>query len=149
VGASTAWRDSIGISPDDQPQTIRTPRQEEAIMSPHQHYQIARAHQQEIVDRALNAHRIDAGERCRTIKYRLVRTAAVLGVCGAAGTAVAVSNAQSHQPHMTQNAAHVSAQRYAREIRAFETKGYVPTSCTVSGTLMRNYRTGKSVTVKL
>jgi hypothetical protein len=46
------------------------------------------------------------------------------------------------------HAGHVSAQQLAREIRAFEAKGYVPTLCIVGGTLMRNYSTGQSVTVK-
>jgi hypothetical protein len=49
---------------------------------------------------------------------------------------------------MKQQAGHVSAQQLAGEIRAFEAKGYVPTSCIVGGTLMRNYRTGQSVTVR-
>jgi hypothetical protein len=47
-----------------------------------------------------------------------------------------------------EHAGHVSAQQLAREIRAFEAKGYVPTACIMGGTLMRNYRTGQSVTVK-
>jgi hypothetical protein len=121
-------------------------------MSPHLHYEIARARQQEMVDRAINSRRSHfrrtAINRHRTIKYRLVHAVAVLGVCASAGTAVTVSDAHSTQRSMRQHAAHVSAAQVAREIRGFEAKGYVPASCTVSGTLMRNYSTGQSVTVK-
>jgi hypothetical protein len=121
-------------------------------MSPHLHYEIARARQQEMVDRAINSRRSQfrrtAIKRHRTIKYRLVHAVAVLGVCASAGTAVTVSDAHSTQRSMKQHAAHVSAAQVAREIRGFEAKGYVPASCTVSGTLMRNYSTGQSVTVK-
>lgn len=120
-------------------------------MSPQQHYEIARARQQEMVDHAVNRHRSHSrrtGSRRRTIKYRLVQAVAVLGVCGAAGTAVTVSAAHSDQRPIKQHAAHVSAQQLERKIRAFEHKGYVPSACTVSGTLMRNYSTGQSVTVK-
>ena len=120
-------------------------------MSPQQNYEIARARQQEIVDQAVNPHRSHSRRtgvsRRRTIRYRLVQAAAVLGVCGAAGSAVTVSAAHSNQRPIEQRAAHVSAQQIAREIRAFEAKGYVPSACTVSGTLMRNYSTGQSVTV--
>jgi hypothetical protein len=50
---------------------------------------------------------------------------------------------------MKAHAGHPSAQQLTREITALERKGYVPTACTVSGTLMKNYSTGQSVTVKL
>jgi hypothetical protein len=122
-------------------------------MSPYLHYEIARAHQQEIVNRATNSHLSRSTRRAvnrhRSVKHRLSQVVAVLAVCGAAGTAVTVSDAHSNQRRMTHHAGHVSAQQLAREIRAFEAKGYVPTACTVSGTLMRNYSTGQSVTVKL
>jgi hypothetical protein len=121
-------------------------------MSPHLHYQIARDRQQEILSRAINSHRSDvrrpAVNRHRTVKHRVAQVAAALGACIAAGTAVAATDVHSNQSAIRQPARHVSAQRLDREIRAFEKKGYVPTSCTVSGTLMRNYRTGQSVTVK-
>jgi hypothetical protein len=120
-------------------------------MSPHLHYEIARAHQREIVSDALDSNRSHArgtaGNRHGGVKYRLAQLVAVLGVCGAAGTAVTVSAAHSNQRPIKQQQVHVSAQQLAREIRAFEAKGYVPTACTVSGTLMRNYTTGQSVTV--
>jgi hypothetical protein len=121
-------------------------------MSPYLHYEIARARQQEIVSRAMNSHRGRARrttvDRYRSVKHRLVQVVAALGVCVAAGTAVTVSEAHLNQRPMKQHTGHVSAQQLAREIRSFEAKGYVPASCTVSGTLMRNYRTGQSVTVK-
>lgn len=121
-------------------------------MSPYLHYEIAQARQQEIVSRAINSHRSDAkrttADRLRSVKHRLVPVVVALGVCGAAGSAATVSEANSNQPPMKQHAGHVSAQQLMREIRTFEAKGYVPTSCTVGGTLMRNYNTGQSVTVK-
>lgn len=121
-------------------------------MSPYLHYEIARARQQDIVRRATDSHRSHAAptivNRHHGIKHRLGRIVAALGVCVVAGSAVAASSAHSNQRPMSQHAAHVSAQQLAREIRTFEAKGYLPTSCTVSGTLMRNYSTGQSVTVK-
>lgn len=121
-------------------------------MSPYAHYEIARAHQQEIVNGANHAHLSRASRRAlnrqRSVTHRLSQAVAMLAVCGAAGTAVTVSEAHSNQRPMAQHAGHISAQQLAREIHAFEAKGYVPTACTVSGTLMRNYSTGQSVTVK-
>jgi hypothetical protein len=120
-------------------------------MSPYSHYEIARARQQEIASRAVNSHRSHSRRaginRHRTVKYRLVQVVALLGVCGVAGTAVTVSDAQSNQLPMKQHASHVSAQQLVRKTRALEAKGYVPTACTVSGTELRNYSTGQSVTV--
>ena len=87
-------------------------------MSPYPHYEIARARQQEIVSRAINSHRSDSrgtpSNRRRGVKYRLVQLVAVLGVCGAAGTAVTVSAAQSNQRPVKQQHVHVSARRLAR-----------------------------------
>jgi hypothetical protein len=121
-------------------------------MSPYLHYEIARSRQQEMVGRALNSHRRDAtrttADRHRGVKHRLVQVVAALAVFVAAGCAVTVSDAHSNQRPMNQQAGRMSAQQLAREIRAFEAKGYVPTSCIVGGTLMRNYGTGQSVTVK-
>ncbi len=117
-------------------------------MSPYQHYQIARGRQQEIVSCALNSHRSHAIHRRRSVKSRLIQLVSVLGVCVAAGTAVTVSDAHPTQRPVKQHAVRVSAQHVAREIRAFQAKGYVPTACTVSGTLLRNYTTGQSVTVE-
>jgi hypothetical protein len=122
-------------------------------MSPFLHYEIARAHQQEIVSRAINSHRrrdiqTTTGNRHRSVKHRIGQVVAALCVCVAAGTAVTVSDAHSNRHPTKGHAGHLSAQQLAREIRAFEAKGYVPTSCTVSGTLMRDYSTGQSVTIK-
>lgn len=120
-------------------------------MSPHLHYEIARACQQEITSRASDSYRRNATRRTvnrqRSVKHRLAQVAAALVVCGAAGTAVAVSDAHTNQLSAKQQTVHVSAAQLAREIRAFEAKGYVPAACTVSGTLMRNYSTGQSVTI--
>jgi hypothetical protein len=121
-------------------------------MSPYAHYEIARAHQHEIATRTTNAHLNGATRRAlngqRSVKRRLFQAVAMLAVCCAAGTAVTVSEAHSNQRPMTQHAGHISAQQREREIRALEVHGYVPAACTVSGTLMRNYSTGQSVTVK-
>ncbi|HTP23548.1 MAG TPA: hypothetical protein VMJ65_28340 [Solirubrobacteraceae bacterium] len=117
-------------------------------MSPCLHYAIARARQQEMVSDALNSHRSHAIVRRRSVKYRLVQLVSVLGVCVAAGTGVTASAAHSNQRRAKQHGVRVSAQQVAREIRTFQARGYVPTACTVSGTLLRNYTTGQSVTVE-
>lgn len=122
-------------------------------MSAYAQYEIARARQQQIVRSATNSHRSDHRrtriKRHRPFKYRLFQVVALLSVCGAAGTAVTVSDAHSNQPPMKEHAGHLSAHQLMREISALERKGYVPTACTVSGTLMENYSTGQSITVKL
>jgi hypothetical protein len=84
-----------------------------------------------------------------SVKERAGHVAAALGVCIAATTAVALSGAHLNQRPAEQHGGPVSAQQIAREIRVLEAKGYVPTACTINGTLMRNYHTGQSVTVKL
>ena len=120
-------------------------------MSPYSHYEIARARQQEIVSRALNSHYRHATRTTvsghRSVRHRLVQAAAALGTFVAAASAVTVSEAHSSQSPIKRQASHISAQQLAREIRAFEAKGFVPTACIVRGTLMRNYSTGQSVTV--
>jgi hypothetical protein len=120
-------------------------------MSPHAHYEIARTHQQEIARDAINSHRSDVGrnavDRRRSVRHRVLEMVSAVGVCVVAGTVVTVSSAHSNPRPLKQPAAHVSAQQLAREIRVLEAKGYVPTSCTVGGTLLRNYSTGQSVTV--
>ncbi len=121
-------------------------------MSPYLHYEIARSRQHEMARRAINCHRSHTMRTAvnwqRSVKHRLVQVAAALGVLVVAGTAVTVSDAHSIQSPTKQHAVHLSAQQLVREIRAFEHKGYVPTACTVSGTLMRNYSTGQTVIVK-
>jgi hypothetical protein len=116
-------------------------------VSPYLHHEIARARQQEIVSDALNSHRGHAIVRRRSVKYRLVQLVSVLGVCVAAGTGVTASAAHSNQRLAKQHSVRVSAHQLAREMRTFQARGYVPTACTVGGTLMRNYTTGQSVTV--
>jgi hypothetical protein len=83
------------------------------------------------------------------VKPRLGRVIATTCVCAAAATAVTVSEAHSNQRPVTQRPGHLSAQQLARKIHTLEAKGYVPAACTVEGTLLRNYSTGQSVTVKL
>jgi hypothetical protein len=121
-------------------------------MSQQLHFEVAHARQLEIVSRAINSHRSHARrtdiDRHRSVGHRLVQVVAVLGVGVAAGIPFTVTGAHSNQRPMNQHAGHVSAQQLAREIRSLETKGYAPASCTVGGTLMRNYSTGQSVTVK-
>jgi hypothetical protein len=121
-------------------------------MSPYLYYEITRARQQEITSRAMNSCRTHAPRntvnRRRSLKHRLGQVVATLAVFVAAGTAVTVSDAHSNQHPTKLHDGHVSAPQLAQKIRAFEAKGYVPTSCTVSGTLMRNYSTGQSVTVE-
>lgn len=83
------------------------------------------------------------------VKHHFGRVVATVGVCAAAATAITVGEAHSNQRPVQQRAGHLSAQQLARKIHTLETKGYVPTSCTVNGTLLRNDSTGRSVTVKL
>jgi CRP/FNR family transcriptional regulator, cyclic AMP receptor protein len=138
--------------PDDQPEATGDspprPSRRSKPMSPYLHYEIARARHQEMVAGALNSHRSHAIVRRPSVKHRVVQLVAVIGVCVAAGTGVTVSAAHSNHRPAQQRVVHVSAHQLAREIRTFEAKGYVPTACTVSGTLMRNYTTGRSVTVE-
>ena len=95
-------------------------------------------------------HRADAptpsGAR-RFLRVRLRHTIATLGVCFAAAAAVMVTGALAN-PHPVKASIRASAQRGARKIIALEAKGYVPASCTVAGTLMRNHHTGRSVLVR-
>jgi hypothetical protein len=117
-------------------------------MSPYLHHQLACARQQEFAGRAANLQRVDDAQSDanghRNVKRRVGRLVAVLGVCLTAGTAVAVGSAPPNH-----HGGHLSAQQLEREIKGWEAKGYVPVACTVNGTLLRNYRTGQSVTVKL
>ena len=121
-------------------------------MSPHLHHEIARARQQEIAARTIHAGhtremRGTGGPR-RPVRQRFRRAVAAIGVCLLVAIAVTVAGAHAN-PSSVKASGRVSAQQYASEIRALEAKGYAPASCTIGGTLMRNYRTGRSVTVKL
>ena len=121
-------------------------------MSRHLHYEIARARQQEIADRTTHAHHGRelhwAGGPRRPVRQPLGRAVAALSVCLGIATAVTVGGAHAN-PSSAQSGGRVPAQQYAGEIRALEAKGYAPASCAIGGTLMRNYRTGRSMTVKL
>ena len=120
-------------------------------MSPHLNIKIARAHQDEIASRALDArHLRDLGDAAtgqrRSVRSRVGQVAAGLGVCLVATTAMTVTGAHA-SPRPKQHAAQNSAAQLARDIRAFEAKGYVPWQCTPEGTLMRDSH-GSFVTVR-
>ena len=121
-------------------------------MSPQLHHEIARVRQQEIAARTTNAHHArelhGTGSPGRPVRHRVARAVIALSVCLGAATAATVGGAYATASPV-KSGGRVSAQQYAGEIRALEAKGYVPASCTIGGTLMRNYRTGRSVTVKL
>lgn len=121
-------------------------------MSPHLHHEIARARQQEIAARTARAHHAHempgTDDQRRPVRRRFGRAVAALSVCLGVATAATVGGAYANLAPV-KTGGRVSAQQYAGEIRALEAKGYVPTSCTIGGTLMHNYRTGRSVTVKL
>jgi len=119
-------------------------------MAPQLHYLIARARQQEIATRAIHARHCrdtrGTEKPRRPVRHRLLQAIATLGVGLAAVVAVTVSGAYAN-PHPTKAGRHISAQQFAREIHALETKGYQQASCAVRGMLMRNDRTGQSLTV--
>ena len=119
-------------------------------MSPYPHYEIDRAQQYEIkarVIRARHAHDLPASSR-HSVKFRIGRAVAAVGVCAAVGTALAVSGAPAN-PRPAHDGTRVSAQQFSREIRALEHKGYVQYSCTINGTAMRNPSTGQVITVSM
>jgi hypothetical protein len=121
-------------------------------MSPQLHYEIARGRQQEIAARAIRAHHAlevsGNGGRRHQLARRLSRGVAAFSVCVAVPIAVTAVGARAN-PSSMRYGGPVSASQYASETRALEANGYVPTSCTVRGTLMRDYLTGRSVTVTL
>ena len=121
-------------------------------MSPYLYHEIARARQRDLAARTVHAHDLPqmhgAGGPRRALRQRLSRAAAALSVCLAVPIAVVATGAQAN-PSSMKHGSRVSAVQYATEIRALEAKGYVPASCTTAGTLMRNYRTSRSVTVEL
>jgi hypothetical protein len=120
-------------------------------VSPHLHYEIARVRQQEIAASVLDAHRRHnvrgTDNPRRPVRQHFGQVASAVAVCVAATIAVTTGGAPAN-PRTVKASGHVSAQQFAREIRALEAKGYLPASCTIGGTLMRNYRTGQLVTVK-
>jgi negative regulator of sigma E activity len=118
-------------------------------MSPQQNYEIVRYRQQEIAVRTRHADHVhdirSTGSTRRSVFRRLGQAAATLGVCLAAVTTLAMNGA--HANPRPAKSGHLSAQQLAQNIRALEKKGYVPVSCTIHGTLMRNYSTGQSLTL--
>jgi hypothetical protein len=120
-------------------------------MSPHLHYETARASRREISSRTINAHHSQDVRGItrprRTVRQSLVRAVAALGVCLAATAAITDSGAHAN-PRAVMAAGRASVRQPAREIAALEAKGYAQAACTLSGTLMTNYRTGRSVIVR-
>ena len=122
-------------------------------MSPFLQYEIARAQQNEIEARVTRAHhRHDLGasscQSRRSIKFRIGRAVAAVGVCAAISTALAAGGAPAN-PGPADHGTHVSARQFSEEIRTLERKGYMQSSCTINGTEMRNPSTGQVVTVSL
>jgi hypothetical protein len=114
--------------------------------------QTIRTSQEETADRAIQSHRIhDQGtgstSRSRSIRRRAGKAVAVLGVCAAAMTGVAISNASAH-PAAANQRTHVSARQLEREMHALNSVGFVASSCEVGGTRMTNYSTNQSVLVR-
>jgi hypothetical protein len=116
------------------------------------HYEIARGHQHEIAARTIdpdgvNELRATTDRTRHSARARVRQAVAVLGVCLAVATTATVSGACAG-PFAAQANARVSASQLNREIRALEARGYVQWQCTTRGTLMRNPRTGRSITVR-
>jgi hypothetical protein len=116
------------------------------------HSEIARGRQHETAARTIHPHhpsqlRATADRTRHSVRARAGRAVAVLGVCLAVTTTATVSGACAG-PGAAQANARVSAQQLNHEIRALEARGYVQWQCTTRGTLMRNPRTGRSITVR-
>lgn len=115
--------------------------------------EMIRARQEEIASRTIYPHdvqdvRAPAGRPSGRIRGRARRAIAALGVCIAATSAVAITDASAN-PQRTNRHTRVSAAQLAREIRALNTVGFVATSCEVGGMLMTNYSTDQSVLLSL
>jgi hypothetical protein len=120
-------------------------------MSSHLHAEVIRTRQNEIAARAAQVRdvheaRATAVRSGRSMQGRLGKFAAVAGVCIAASTAVTM-NVASATPRPARASGHVTAKQLALQTRALERRGFVPTSCTIRGTLFRNYATGQSMTL--
>jgi len=85
-----------------------------------------------------------AAPRSERGRRRAGRAIAALGLCVAATTAFAISDASAHQGRANRSN-HVSAAQLQREMRALSAVGFVATSCEVGGTLMKNYSTNQSL----
>jgi len=115
-------------------------------MCSHLYTQMIRPEQKQIAARAIDRHvqdvRAVAASRRGGVR-RAGKAIAVFGVCVAAITGVAVSDASGQS--RAQKRIHVSAQELQRETSALEAVGFVPTSCEVGGTRMTNDRTNQSL----
>jgi hypothetical protein len=114
------------------------------------HAQVIRTQQEQIAARAI--HHVDvrvvSASRSRRLRRRAVNTVAALGVCIAAATGVAISEASAHQSAPRQGT-EVSMRQLQREISALNSVGFVATSCEPGGTRMKNFRTGQSLLLPL
>jgi len=109
-----------------------------------------RARREEIASRTIQPHDVSAavGRPGGRIRGRARRAVAALGVCVAATTAMAITDASANSSRTSRHT-HLSAAQLEREIRALNTVGFVATSCEVGGMLMTNYSTGQSVLLSL
>lgn len=83
-------------------------------------------------------------------RARRALATAVVGL-GLTSAGYVVASTAPHAPGAELGKAPVSLvyHRRMREMRAYEAKGYVPTACTIRGTLLINRRTHRSVTIEL
>jgi anti-sigma factor RsiW len=119
---------------------------------PDPHSEMTHGRQHEIAARAIhpqhvNESRATADRTRHSVRARARQAVAVLGVCLAVTTTAAVDGACAGQG-AAQASSRVSAQQLNHEIRALEARGYVQWQCTTRGTLMRNPRTGRLVTLR-
>jgi hypothetical protein len=111
--------------------------------------QTIRTRQEENADRAIHRQHIDdqgtgTTSRSGRIRRSAGKAVAVLGVCAAAMTGLAISDASAHPAAATRRT-HVSARQLEREMHALNSVGFVASSCEVGGTRMTNYSTNQSV----
>ncbi len=81
----------------------------------------------------------------RWLRRHAGNTIAVLGVCVATISGVAVSDASAKSSGSHKQGIRVSASQLQRESKALEAVGFVATSCEVGGTRMTNYQTHQSL----
>jgi hypothetical protein len=116
-------------------------------MYPQLYTQMIRTEQEQLADGAVDRHVQDVRAVAASSRGGIRRAGnaiAVFGVCVAAITGAAVSDASARQSGEQQRI-HVSAQELQRETSALEAVGFVPTSCEVGGTRMTNDRTNQSL----
>jgi hypothetical protein len=119
------------------------------MMSPQISYEIARARENEIAAATTRAHHRDQVDsitkRRRPMTRRIAAVVVPVGACLAATATLMVSGAHANP---APNGSQTLSQRVAHETRVLEAQGYVPTSCVVGGTLMRNFHTGRTALVR-